>query len=112
MNYLVDTNVFLHVINSNIYSVAELCMKNKNEIAITPTILNELEPGYYRETEDITCKEIYTSVNNLITGTWGIKAIQLIHLSDVEGAEEELKKILWLDERSCIFAKAHIRWKT
>ena len=60
----------------------------------------------------VICKEIYTSVNNLITGTWGIKAIQLIHLSDVEGAEEELKKILWLDERSCIFAKAHIRWKT
>lgn len=56
-------------------------------------LFDELEPGYYRETEDITCKEIYTSVNNLITGTWGIKAIQLIHLSDVEGAEEELKKI-------------------
>jgi len=93
MYYLVDTNVFLHVICSNIYGVADLCKKNNNDITITQTILNELDPGYYRENKDISSKEIFTSVRNLVEGTWGIKAIRMIRLSDVEGAEEELKKI-------------------
>lgn len=93
MYYLVDTNVFLHVICSNIYGVADLCKKNNNDITITQTILNELDPGYYRENEDASSKEIYTLVNNLVAGTWGIKAIRMIRLSDVEGAEEELRKI-------------------
>lgn len=93
MYYLVDTNVFLHVICSNIYGVADLCKKNSNDITITQTILDELDPGYYRENEDTSSKEIYTSVSNLVAGTWGIKAIRMIRLSDIEGAEEELKKI-------------------
>lgn len=93
MYYLVDTNVFLHVINSNIYSVADLCNKEHNDITITQTILDELNPGYYRENEDISSKEIFTSVQNLVTGTWGIKVIRKIKVSDVKGAEEELKKI-------------------
>lgn len=93
MYYLVDTNVFLHVIDSNIYGVADLCKKNNNDITITQTILNELDPGYYKENEDASSKEIYTSVNNLVLGTWGIKAIRIIRLSDIEGAKEELKKI-------------------
>lgn len=93
MYYLVDTNVFLHVINSNIYSVADLCKKNNNDITITETILNELDPGYYRENEDASSKEIYTAIYNLVMGTWGVKVIRMIRLSDIEGAEAELKKI-------------------
>lgn len=62
MYYLVDTNVFLHVIDSNIYGVADLCKKNNNDITITQTILNELDPGYYKENEDASSKEIYVSV--------------------------------------------------
>lgn len=93
MYYLVDTNVFLHVIRSNIYGVADLCKKNNTDATITQTILDELDPGYYRENEDASSKEIYRAVNNLVTGTMGIRAIRLIHVSDIEGAEEELKKI-------------------
>ena len=58
----VDTNVFLHVIDSNIYGVADLCKRSGNDKMITQTILNELDPGYYRENEDISSKEIYTAV--------------------------------------------------
>ena len=47
MYYLVDTNVFLHAIRDNIFSVADLCKKNGTDITITDTILTELEPGYY-----------------------------------------------------------------
>lgn len=93
MYYLVDTNVFLHVISSNIYGVAELCRKNNNDITITPTILNELDPGYYRQNEDTASREIYISVKSLVTGEWGVQVIQLIHVEDIEGAKEELKKI-------------------
>lgn len=93
MYYLVDTNVFLHVINSNIYGVADLCKKKNNDITITETILNELDPGYYRENADASSKEVYTAVKNLVTGTWGIKAIRMIHLNDIEEAEAELKRI-------------------
>lgn len=93
MYYLVDTNVFLHVISSNIYGVADLCKKNNNDITITQTILDELIPGYYRENVDVSSKEIYTSVSNLVVGTWGVKVIRVICLSDVEGADAELKKI-------------------
>lgn len=93
MYYLVDTNIFLHVIGSDIYGVADLCKKNNNDITITQTILDELDPGYYRENEDASSKEVYTLVNNLVLGTWGIKAIRIIRLSDIEGAKEELKKI-------------------
>ena len=93
MYYLVDTNVFLHVINSNIYGVADLCKRNGNDITITQTILKELDPGYYRESEDISSKEIYTAVSNLATGARGIKIIRIVKLEEVVGAEEELKKI-------------------
>lgn len=93
MYYLVDTNVFLHVINSNIFGVADLCRKNKNDVTITQTILNELDPGYYRENQDVSSKEIYTAVDNLVTGTRGMQVIRMISLSDIKGAEEELKKI-------------------
>lgn len=91
MYYLVDTNVFLHAINDNIFSVAKLCKKNGTDITITDTILSELEPGYYLEKED---KNAYTSVYNL---TYGImmemKIIRIIRLDDVPGAKEELRKI-------------------
>lgn len=76
MYYLVDTNVFLHVINSNIYGVADLCKKKNNDITITETILNELDPGYYRENADASSKEVYTAVKNLVTGTWGLKQFE------------------------------------
>ena len=93
MDYLVDTNVFLHVINSDVYGVADLCKRNGNDITITQTILNELDPGYYRESEDMTSKEIYTAVSNLVTGARGIKIIRILKLEEVAGAEQELKKI-------------------
>lgn len=93
MYYLVDTNVFLHVIDSNIYGVADLCKRSGNDITITQTILNELDPGYYRENEDISSKEIYTAVHNLATGARGMKVIRLIKLEDIDGATQELKKI-------------------
>ena len=93
MFYLVDTNVFLHVIDSNIYGVAKWCKDNGRDVTITQTILNELDPGYYREREDESSKEIYTSVRNFVTGTMGIKIIKLVSLADVPGAEEEFKKI-------------------
>ena len=57
MYYLVDTNVFLHAINDNIYSVAEFCKNNNTDVTITDTILNELEPGYYLSLEDETAKQ-------------------------------------------------------
>lgn len=93
MYYLVDTNVFLHVIDSNIYGAADLCKRSGNDITITQTILNELDPGYYRESEDISSKEVYDAVRNLATGARGIKNIRLIKLEDIDGAVQELKKI-------------------
>ena len=94
MYYLVDTNVFLHAINDNIFAVADLCKKNGTDITITDTILNELEPGYYLQKEDKSTKNAYTSVYNLTYGTMmGLKIIRIIGLDDVPGAKEELRKI-------------------
>lgn len=93
MYYLVDTNVFLHSICNEIFKVADLCKKNKTEITITETVLNELAPGYYLEIEDATAKNTYNSVYNLTYGTMGMKAIRLVKLDDIPGAKEELKKI-------------------
>lgn len=93
MYYLVDTNVFLHAINENIYAVANLCKENGNDITITETILNELEPGFYLTQEDDTFNNVHTSVSNLALGTMGFKVIRIVKLEDVPGAKEELKKI-------------------
>lgn len=93
MYYLVDTNVFLHVINSDIYGVAKLCADNRHDITITQTILDELEPGYYRENKDQSSREVHTAVNNFATGNMGIPIIRLISLQDIPGAEREVKKI-------------------
>lgn len=91
MQYLVDTNVFNHTINSNIYGVAALCKDKGNDVCITQTILDELEPGYYRENEDASSREVCTCVNNLISGSFNV--IKLVHIEDVPGAKEELKWI-------------------
>ena len=93
MYYLVDTNVFLHAIRDNIFSVADLCKKNGTEITITDTILTELEPGYYLEGEDKKAKDTYNSVYNLSHGTMGIKVIRIVNVDDIPGAKEELRKI-------------------
>lgn len=93
MYYLVDTNVFLHAIRNEIYTVANLCKENNREVTITETILKELEPGYYLEIEDETVKEAYNAVHNLTFRTMGIKTIRLIKLEEIPGAKEELKKI-------------------
>lgn len=93
MYYLVDTNVFLHAINDNIYSVAEFCKNNNTDVTFTDTILNELEPGYYLSLEDETAKQVYNSVSNLAHGTMGLKVIRIINIADIPGAKEELKKI-------------------
>lgn len=93
MYYLVDTNVFLHAICNEIFTVANLCKENGEEVAITETILRELEPGYYLEIEDKTANNAYTAVHNLTYGTMGIKMIRLIKLEEIPGAKDELKKI-------------------
>lgn len=93
MYYLVDTNVFLHSICDNIFSVANLCKENNTAITITETILDELEPGYYIELEDETARIIYNAVYNLTYGKMGVKAIRLIKLEDIPGAKEELNNI-------------------
>lgn len=93
MYYLVDTNVFLHSICDEIFTVANLCKENNQEVTITETILNELEPGYYLEIEDETAKEAYNTVHNLAFGTMGIKIIRLVKVEDIPGAKEELRKI-------------------
>lgn len=41
MCYLVDTNVFLHAIGNEIFTVANLCKESKQEITITETILRD-----------------------------------------------------------------------
>lgn len=93
MYYLVDTNVFLHAINESVYSVAQLCKDKDNDVTITETILNELEPGYYLALEDETAKQVYNSVSSLAHGTMGLKVIRILNVADVPGAKEELKKI-------------------
>ena len=100
MYYLVDTNVFLHAICDEIYTVASLCKENDQEMTITETILNELEPGYYLEIEDETAKAAYNAVHNLALGTMGIKAIRLVKLEDLfdEYASEIGLTVLSSDE--------------
>ncbi len=93
MYYLVDTNVFLHSICDDIFTVANLCKENNQDVTITKTILNELEPGYYLEIEDEAAKEVYNTVHNLTFGTMGIQIIRLVKLEEIPGAKEELKKI-------------------
>lgn len=93
MNYLVDTNIFLHVINSNIFGVADFCKNNGDDVCVTQTIIDELEPGYQREMEESAAREIYTCVSNLVTGKTGFKVIKVIHVSDVAGAPQKLKQI-------------------
>lgn len=89
MKYLVDTNVFLHTI-SNIYGVAVLCNEMENPICVTPTIVEELDPGYFKEKDDKSTKEIYICINNMIDK---FKLIKLVNVTDYYGAKEELKKI-------------------
>ena len=62
-------------------------------MCITPTILDELEPGYYLEKKDKSTKEIHTSVSNFSSGNIGLKIIEIIKVSDIKGAKEELAKI-------------------
>jgi len=96
---------FLHSICDKIFSVADWCKKNKTEITITETILNELEPGYYLEIVDEKVKDSYNAVYNLTYGTMGVKVIRMVNLDDIPGAKEELKKIRkkfygWLNDVS------------
>ena len=93
MYYLVDTNVFLHSICDEIFTVANLCKENNQDVTITETILNELEPGYYLEIEDEAAKEVYNAVHNLTFGTMWIQIIRLVKLEEIPGAKEELRKI-------------------
>lgn len=93
MYYLVDTNVFLHSICDEIFTVANLCKENNQDVTITETILNELEPGYYLEIENEAAKEVHNAVHNLTFGTMGIQIIRLVKLEEIPGAKEELRKI-------------------
>lgn len=93
MYYLVDTNVFLHSICDEIFTIANFCKGNNQDVTITETILNELELGYYLEIEDEAAKEVYNAVRNLTFGTMGIQIIRLVKLEEIPGAKEELRKI-------------------
>lgn len=93
MYYLVDTNVFLHSICDEIFSVANFCKENNQDMTITETILSELEPGYYLEKEKKATKEIYNAVHSFTFGTMGSQLIRLVKLEEIPGAKEELKKI-------------------
>lgn len=87
MKYLLDTNIFLHTINSNIYSVADKCMNNDTPIYITKTIIEELTPGYYMLQEDESSEEILNNVIGLTQKPFDI--IKIIDIND----NEEAKKI-------------------
>lgn len=93
MHYLIDANIFIKVICDNIYGVANICHMSGCEIAITKTILDELDPGYYKEQENPNLKDTHRIVNNLVTGNQGIQLIRMIRLDDIKGAKDELKKI-------------------
>lgn len=93
MEYLVDTNIFFHVINSNVFGVAQLCKSKGNDICITQTIIDELEPGHQREVEEETARDIYNCVNNLVTGKTGFKVIKVLDMAKIEGAKERFKEI-------------------
>lgn len=93
MYYLVDTNVFLHDLTEDIFAVADSCKKKGNDVCVTQTIIDELDPGYYREENEVASKEIYNSVKNLSSGSMGFKVINVINMSEVTGASQELKKI-------------------
>ncbi len=90
MKYLVDTNIFFHTINPCIYEVAEKCRVSKRGMCVTNTILNELEPRHYHIEFSPDFKDVFTSVYNQI---YTFKTIELISLSDVPKAPEELKMI-------------------
>lgn len=90
MKYLVDTNVFFHTINSNIYGVAKKCIDIGDIACITQTILDELTPGYYL-VENESTKGISTAVSLFASDKF--KLIELINISDVDGAKELLKSI-------------------
>lgn len=91
MNLLIDTNVFFHTINSNIYSVAVSCKDLGNDMCITETILWELEPGYCQEEKDASSREIHTSVSNFIKKPFDV--IKFVNIDEIDGARDELKKI-------------------
>lgn len=93
MKYLVDTNIFFHVINSNIFSVAKKCKEQWNDICITETILQELEPSYHMEKQDKSARETYNSVRNLSDKNSIFCVITKIDLSEIDGAKDEFRKI-------------------
>ena len=103
MYYLVDTNVFLHAICDEIYTVASLCKENDQEMTITETILNELEPGYYLEIEDETAKAAYNAVHNK-----GNSLGEVGRDTRSKGRiKENSQTFLWLDEKSCLSKKSY-----
>ncbi len=93
MYYLVDTNVYIHVINDCMYSVAKKCCDKDCKITITETILSELEPGTDKVEEDPSLRDVFVNVENLVTGKMGTKLIRLISVADVPGAKEKYKSI-------------------
>ena len=93
MYYLVDTNVFLHTIDSEIGEVASKCKESGSDITITQTILDELCPGIYKECDDPSSKEVYNSVSNYVDGRMGFKLIKKLDINDITEAKKELKKI-------------------
>ncbi|SEW31369.1 hypothetical protein [[Clostridium] fimetarium] len=92
MKYLVDTNVFLHTIDSNIYGVAKKCSDLNNNVCITQTIMDELTPGYYIVKSDASTAEIEICVRNC-TKNGVFKVIELIDISEIDGAKIILKSI-------------------
>lgn len=88
MKFLVDTNVFLHAINDDIYAVACKCRDRNSMVTITKAILNELDPKFYgdhlfQETYNCVCRYSHSSIN----------LIKVIDINDVETAKKIYKSI-------------------
>jgi hypothetical protein len=93
MDYLVDTNVFINIIEDYIYAVAYKCFYDQTPIVITKTILDELLPGQDKIETDSDIKEPFIIVNNLSHGTMGQKLIQCVDLESIPEAKKEYKRI-------------------
>ncbi|MGU8414813.1 hypothetical protein ACV3MY_13675 [Clostridium perfringens] len=89
--YLVDTNVFLHVIDKCVYETANICCNINKKFHITNTILSELEPGYYLLKEKPKSDEILHNVEGLINSPFNL--IEVIDFNKNQEAKSIFKDI-------------------
>jgi predicted nucleic acid-binding protein len=92
LKYLIDTNIFIHTINSNIYAVAAKCNDIGSKMYITPTIIDELSPGY--KLTEITKQEAQEILNCVTTMTKSpFNLIDIVSLDSVDGARQIYKSL-------------------